>query len=312
MPIVIPRDLPAFESLSSERIFVMNDTRAVSQDIRPIEIAVLNLMPTKTVTETQLLRLLGNTPLQVKVTLINTSTYKSKHISESYLERFYKSLSQVKKMKFDGMIITGAPVETLDFTEVKYWPELQEILDFVEDNVTSTLFICWGAQAALYYYYGIEKHLLPKKLFGVFDNKAEVLHEPLLKGMDDVIKIPHSRHTGIDEKKLRKCPDLTVLASGDESGVSIVKSNDNRRIFLLGHSEYDRDSLKNEYERDIKKGLKIDKPLNYFTDEECDGVNMSWIGAANLLYYNWLNYYVYQVTPFSLYDEALKAVKKDK
>lgn len=307
MPIVIPRDLPAFESLSNEKIFVMNDTRAVSQDIRPVEIAILNLMPTKEVTETQLLRLLGNTPLQVKITLINTSSYRSKHISESYLNKFYKSLAQVKKMKFDAMIVTGAPVETLDFTDVKYWAELEDILDFAEDNVTSTMFICWGAQAGLYYYYGIEKHILDKKLFGVFDNRAEVAHEPLLKGMDDIIKIPHSRHTAIDEAKLRNCPDLTVLAGGEKCGPAIIKSNDNKRIFLTGHSEYDRDTLQNEYNRDIAKGLKIDKPENYFN---ADGtVNMSWIGAANLLYYNWLNYYVYQVTPFALYNDAQKKSK---
>lgn len=308
MPIVIPRELPAFESLSNEKIFVMNDTRAVSQDIRPIEIAILNLMPTKEVTETQLLRLLGNTPLQVKITLINTSSYRSKHISESYLNKFYKSLAQVKKMKFDGMIITGAPVETLAYTDVKYWAELEDILDFAEKNVTSTMFICWGAQAGLYYYYGIEKHILDKKLFGVFDNRAEVAHEPLLKGMDDIIKIPHSRHTAIDEAKLRSCPDLTVLASGEKCGPAIIKSNDNRRIFLTGHSEYDRDTLQNEYNRDIAKGMKIDKPENYFNDDGT--VNMSWIGAANLLYYNWLNYYVYQVTPFALYNGGTEKKSK--
>jgi homoserine O-succinyltransferase len=303
MPIVIPRDLPAYDALINENIFVMHDVRADSQDIRPIEIAILNLMPTKIETETQLLRLLGNTPLQVNVTFIGTSSYKPKNINDIHLHKFYKSLTQVKKMKFDGMIITGAPVETLDFADVKYWPELQEIFDFVDDNSTSTMFICWGAQAALYYYYGIGKRVLEKKMFGVFDVRAEVPHEPLLKGMDDRIRIPHSRHTGIDEEHVRSCPDLTVLASSDVAGISIIKSNDNRRIFLMGHSEYDRDTLKREYVRDINKGLKIDPPANYFTDETLTDVNMSWSGAANLLYYNWLNYYVYQVTPFELYND---------
>ncbi|MEG2456544.1 MAG: homoserine O-succinyltransferase, partial [Clostridia bacterium] len=218
MPIVIPRELPAFESLSNENIFVMQDTRACTQDIRPIEIAILNLMPTKIETETQLLRLLGNTPLQVKVTFIGTSSYQAKNTSETHLHKFYKSLAQVKKMKFDGMIITGAPVETMDFQDVKYWPELQEIFDFVDNNVTSSMFICWGAQAALFYYYGIGKRTLDEKLFGVFDAKPEQSHELLLKGMDDNIKIPHSRHTAVDEEHIRKCPDLSVLATSDDAG----------------------------------------------------------------------------------------------
>lgn len=301
MPIVIPRELPAFDKLSSENIFVMNSTRAVSQDIRPIEIAVLNLMPSKIETENQLMRLLGNTPLQVKITLIATSSYKGKNTSENHMHKFYKSLSQVKKMKFDGMIITGAPVETLNFSEVKYWKELQEIFDFVENNVTSTLFICWGAQAALYYYYGIDKVLLPQKLFGVYPCRAEVEHELLLKGMDDEIYIPHSRHTTVNEQKLRQCPDLQVLVSSQKTGAAIIKSTDNRRIFLTGHSEYDRFSLKSEYERDIAKGMDMPLPENYFTDSGHQIVDMKWAGAANLLYYNWLNYYVYQVTPFELY-----------
>ena len=304
MPIIIPRDLPAFDSLKSEKIFVMDGTRAVSQDIRPIEIAILNLMPTKEVTETQLLRLLGNTPLQVNVTFIRTTTYKGKHISERYLDKFYKSLQEVKRMKFDGMIITGAPVETLPFDEVKYWKELQEIFNFLDENVTSTIFICWGAQAALYYYYGIDKHILDKKLFGVYNNKKEISHEPLLKGMDDVIRIPHSRHTAVDETKLRACPDLQVLVSGEKCGPSIIKSKDDRRIFLTGHSEYDRDTLLNEYNRDKEKGLDILPPDNYF-DKEGE-IDMSWASTANLLYYNWLNYYVYQVTPYELYDDIHK------
>lgn len=311
MPIVIPRDLPAFDSLSNENIFVMNETRAVTQDIRPIEIAVLNLMPTKIETETQLLRLLGNTPLQVKITLIGTSSYKAKNTSETHLHKFYKSINQVKKMKFDGMIVTGAPVETLDFKEVKYWPELQDIFDFADNNVTCTMFICWGAQAALYYYYGIDKIPLNEKLFGVFPCKAQIEHDLLLKGMDDCIYIPHSRHTAIDEKKVEMCPDLTVLAKSDEAGFSIIKSTDDRRIFLTGHSEYDRYTLKKEYERDLAKGMKIAPPKNYFTDDTMTEVNMSWSGAANLLYYNWLNYYLYQVTPYELYNGVKKKSKPD-
>ena len=235
MPIVIPRDLPAFDSLLHEKIFVMDGSRAVSQDIRPIEIAILNLMPTKEVTETQLLRLLGNTPLQVNVTLVKTSTYKANHTSETYLDKFYKNLDEIKKMKFDGMIITGAPVETLPFTDVKYWAELQEILDFADENVTSTMFICWGAQAALYYYYGINKHLLDKKLFGVYNNVKCVLHEPLLKGMDDAIMIPHSRHTAIDEDKLKKCPDLEVLVSGEKCGPGSRSGRPARSRLLCRH-----------------------------------------------------------------------------
>lgn len=306
MPIIIPADLPASHSLENENIFVMHSARAISQDIRPIEIAILNLMPTKIETETQLMRLLGNTPLQVNVTLIETKTYRGKHISEGHLERFYKSLDEVKKMKFDGMIVTGAPVETLEFKDVKYWKELNEIFDFIDDNVTSTIFICWGAQAALYYYYGIGKSILPAKLFGVFPNrKAEPL-EPLLKGMDDHVYIPHSRHTAIDVDKVRSCPHLKILAEGDKCGPSIIKSVDNRRIFLTGHSEYDRETLKGEYDRDIGKGLNIAPPENYFMP---DGeIDMRWCGAANLLYYNWLNYYVYQMTPYTLDDIK----KKDK
>ncbi|HIU83108.1 MAG TPA: homoserine O-succinyltransferase [Candidatus Faecicola pullistercoris] len=302
MPIIIPKDLPAYSSLKLENIFVMNESRAFSQDIRPIEIAILNLMPTKVETETQLMRLLGNTPLQVNITLVGTATYRGTHTPEHHLAKFYKSYDEIKKMKFDGMIITGAPVETLPFNEVKYWNELQEIFDFIDDNVTSTIFICWGAQAALYYYYGIEKHNLPQKMFGVFGNRKTVEHELLLKGMDDIINIPVSRHTAIDEDKVRACPYLQVLAESDEAGISVIKSVDNKRIFLTGHSEYDRDTLKTEYLRDVAKGLDIAPPAHYFTDGPDSAVNMSWSGAANLLYYNWLNYYVYQITPFEIGD----------
>lgn len=300
MPIIIPKDLPATASLELENIFVMHDERAFSQDIRPIEIAILNLMPTKIETETQLMRLLGNTPLQVKITLLGTASYQSTHISAGHLSKFYKSFDEIKKTKFDGMIITGAPVETLPFREVKYWEELKEIFEWSDKNVTSTIYICWGAQAALYHFYGVEKHPLDSKMFGIFPNRKTVRHELLLKGMDDLINIPHSRLTGIDEDKVRKCPQLQVLAESDTAGISILKTKDDKKIFLLGHSEYDRDTLDKEYRRDLGKGIPISPPENYYTDAALTQINMSWSGTANLLYYNWLNYYVYQVTPYAL------------
>lgn len=299
MPIVIPKALPAFKILSEENIFVMPKARAEMQDIRPIEIAILNLMPTKIETETQLMRLLGNTPLQVNVTLIKTESYKSNNVSENHLERFYKSFSDVKDRKFDGMIVTGAPVETLDYTEVKYWDELCEIFDFANINVTSTVFICWGAQAGLKYYYDIDKHPLENKLFGIFKNKAIVKFDPLLKGMNDSFSIPHSRHTSVDENSIYQNDNLEVLAIGKDCGISVAKSKDNKRVFFFGHSEYDRDTLKNEYLRDLSKGLHIEAPKNYFLNDNLDEINFSWNSTGNLLFYNWLNYYVYQVTPFS-------------
>lgn len=299
MPIVIPKKLPAASSLQRENIFVMHSERAETQDIRPLEIAILNLMPTKIETETQLMRLLSNSPLQIKVTLLETATYRGKHTSSEHLDAFYKSYEDVKTQKFDGMIITGAPVETLDFYDVKYWTELEEIFDYIEENVTSTIFICWGAQAAMHYYYGIEKIELPQKKFGIFKNTRKQF-EPLLKGMDDFIFIPHSRHTEINAEQLKACSDLVVLAESDEAGISIARSTDNSKIFLFGHSEYDRDTLKLEYERDLAKGLNIQPPAHYFTDEKHTKINMNWQSTANLLYYNWLNYFVYQQTPYDI------------
>lgn len=299
MPIVIPKDIPAYSKLLQENIFVMSNERAYTQDIRPLEIALLNLMPTKIETETQFIRLLSNSPLQVNITLINTKTYKSKNTSSEYLDKFYKSFEDIKDKHFDGMIITGAPVETMNFEEVKYWNELKKIFDFANTNVTSTIYICWGAQAALYYYYGIKKKEVPEKIFGVFPHiKNEELHEPLFKGVDDVFYIPHSRHTTVDIEDVKKINDLTILSETEYTGLSIAKSKDNKKIFLTGHMEYDRDTLKNEYERDVKKGLKIKPPFNYFTDETNTKVNTKWSSTANLFYTNWLNYYVYQVTPF--------------
>ncbi len=301
MPIVIPQDIPAYSVLKEENIFVMNSERAYSQDIRPLEIAILNLMPTKVETETQFMRLLSNSPLQVNVTLIYTKSYKSKNTAAAHLDRFYKSFDDIKNRHFDGMIITGAPVETLPFEEVKYWNELKKIFDYADRNVTSTIYICWGAQAALYYYYGIEKRLLPEKLFGIFPHKKFLeQHDPLLKGIDDVFNVPHSRHTTVWEEDVDKVGDLIRLSHSDYTGLSIAKSKDNKKIFLTGHMEYDRDTLKKEYERDLAKGLPIKPPANYFTDETCTAVNVTWTSAANLFYTNWLNYYVYQVTPYHL------------
>ena len=299
MPIIIPKDLPAYESLLKEKIFVMDKERAGTQDIRPIEIAILNLMPTKEETETQLVRLLSNSPLQVNVTFIGTATYKPTHVCSDHMQKFYRSLDEVKNVKFDGMIITGAPVETLAFEEVAYWDELVEIMDFADKNVTSTIYICWGAQAALYHHFGIGKSELPKKMFGVFPTKAIVENDMLLKGMDDVFYIPNSRHTEADQTAIEKCRRIKILARSDESGIAIAKTHDNKKFFFMGHAEYDRDTLKKEYLRDKNKGLPIEKPKNYFIGDT-EEVNMSWKSTANLLFYNWLNYYVYQVTPFEL------------
>ena len=299
MPIKIPNGLPALETLREENIFVMGAVRAETQDIRPIELAIVNLMPTKIETETQLLRLISNSPLQVKVTLIKTDSYTPTHVSGEHLSRFYKNFDEVRERRFDGLIITGAPVETLEFEEVKYWKELTEIMDWAEKAVTSTLFICWGAQAGLYYHYGIKKHLLPKKLFGIYKNSAVNPYDPLLKGMDDVFNIPMSRHTEIDQAAAQAVPELEILARGKECGISILKSRDDKKIFLTGHSEYDRDTLYKEYTRDLDKGEPIEPPVNYFT-ERGDAVNVSWKSAANLIFYNWLNYYVYQVTPYDI------------
>ena len=299
MPIVLPKDIPAYSALLQENIFVMNDERAFTQDIRPLEIAILNLMPTKVETETQFMRLLSNSPLQVNITLIYTESYKSKNTAAAHLERFYKRFEDIKDKHFDGMIITGAPVETMPFEEVAYWQELTHIFDFADRNVTSTIYICWGAQAALYYHYGIRKHLLPTKLFGVFPHKKCLeQHDPLLKGIDDVFYIPHSRHTTVWMEDVRRVKDLVVLSESEYTGLSIAKSKDNKKIFLTGHMEYDRDTLKKEYERDVSRGLPVHPPYNYFTDDTCTSVRLTWSSAANLFYTNWLNYYVYQVTPF--------------
>ena len=301
MPIVISKDLPAYKTLTEENIFAITKNRAKTQDIRPIEIAILNLMPTKIATETQLLRLLSNTPLQTNITLVSTESYVGKNTPKEHLEKFYKPFSKIKNRKFDGMIITGAPVENYDFEEVKYWEELEEIMEFAKTNVTSTIFICWGAQAALHYYYGVEKHPLKEKLFGVFKHKKMVAFDKLLKGVDDEFYMPHSRHTTVYVEDIEKKKELKVLARSDEAGATIVKSVDDKFIFIFGHTEYDRETLKNEYERDLQKGLDIKEPANYFKNGYQDGkgeINMCWSSTANLIYSNWLNYYVYQTTPY--------------
>lgn len=302
MPIVIDKDIPAYKILTGERIFVMDKERAGTQQIRPIEIAILNLMPTKETTETQFMRLLSNSPLQVNVTLIKTSTYSATHTDKSHLDRFYKTFAEVKNTKFDGMIITGAPVENMPFEEVAYWKELEEILDWTKSNVTSTLFICWGAQAALHYFYGIKKHPLKEKCFGIFAHHRirDGVIEPLMRGISDEFHMPHSRHTIIYAKDILHVKDLKILAYSKRAGASIIKSMDNRQVFVTGHMEYDRDTLKNEYERDKEKGLDIKPPANYFADKDMTEIKMNWSSTANLFYINWLNYYVYQVTPYNI------------
>ena len=305
MPIVIDKDLPAFGILMSERIFVMDRQRAGSQEIRPIEIAILNLMPTKETTETQFMRLLSNSPLQVNITLIKTSTYNATHTDKSHLDKVYKTFGEIKNRKFDGMIITGAPLENMPFEKVAYWNELKEIFGWTKTNVTSTLFICWGAQAALHYFYGIKKHPLKEKCFGIFAHNRvrDGIPEPLMRGISDEFHVPHSRHTIIYAKDILHVKNLKILAYSKRAGASIIKSTDNRQVFVTGHMEYDRYTLKNEYERDLSKGLDIKPPVNYFADKEMKEVKMNWSSTANLFYINWLNYYVYQVTPYDINGE---------
>ncbi len=301
MPLNIPDQLPAVEILQDENIFVMRETAAIHQDIRPLRIAVLNLMPVKTTTETHILRLLSNSPLQVEVTLLHTSNHISKHTSIDHLKSFYKTFDQIRDKKFDGMIITGAPIEHLEFEEVDYWDELTQIMDWVLHNVTSTMFICWGAQAGLYHYYKIPKYSLPKKMFGVFTHTVNYPKTPLVRGFDEEFLAPHSRHTEIRRSDIEKVPDLEIISESPEAGVYMVKNKGGRLIFITGHSEYDPDTLKAEYERDLKKGLPIEIPVNYFPDDDpSKPPRVRWKSHANLLYYNWLNYYVYQATPYNI------------
>ena len=301
MPIKIQNSLPAAKILESENIFVMTEERAVTQDIRPLKIIILNLMPTNIETETQLLRLLGNTPLQVDIELLQTVTHVSKNTSHTHLTTFYRTFDEIKDQKYDGMIITGAPVELLDYEEVDYWDELCEIMDWSKRNVYSTLHICWGAQAALYYHYGIPKYLLPEKLTGVFRHRILDVFHPLMRGFDDRFLIPHSRHTEVRREDIQKHEDLIILATSRAAGVSIVANKSGRQFFVTGHAEYDRNTLANEYFRDVNKGLHPQVPQNYFPGNDPAALPpLTWRSHANLLYTNWLNYYVYQQTPYDL------------
>ena len=301
MPIQIPNNLPAASTLQQENIFVMTENRATTQDIRPLEIVLLNLMPTKVATETQFTRLLGNTPLQVHLELMHTTTHVSKNTSQEHLLAFYKSFEELKHRKFDGMIITGAPVENMPFEEVDYWPELCEIMEWSKTNVHSTLHICWGAQAGLYHHYGIPKYPLPEKLFGVFPHTADYKRSILLRGFDDEFYVPHSRHTTILREDVEAVPELKIVASSEQAGVYAVMSKGGRQVFVTGHSEYDPDTLEKEYLRDKNLGLPIRVPENYYPgDDDTKAPLVLWRGHANLLFSNWLNYLVYQTTPYDI------------
>ena len=300
MPIKIQSDLPACKILEKENIFVMTEKRAASQDIRPLKIAIVNLMPTKEVTETQLLRLLGNTPLQIEISLVRMEQHSSKNTDESYLDKFYIPSSEIFKQKYDGMIITGAPVEQLEFEQVDYWKELCEIMDYAKENVYSTLYVCWGSFAGLYHHYGIKKYGLERKMSGIFMNERCVEGEPLMRGFDDTFPIPQSRHTTLHKEDVLACKDLVILAESAEAGVTIIKSKDNREIFMTGHLEYDTLTLAQEFYRDIDKGMKVPLPKNYFPMNIANRMPTSyWRATAHLFYSNWLNYYVYQATPFN-------------
>jgi homoserine O-succinyltransferase len=301
MPIKVPDNLPAREILAEENIFVMDESRAYHQDIRPLRIAILNLMPTKETTETQLLRLIGNTPLQIEVVLLHPATHVSKNTSAEHLEMFYKTFDEIQDQWYDGLIITGAPVEHMPFEDVNYWEELKRIMDWSKSRVTSTLHICWGSQAGLYHHYGVPKHDVDKKIFGVFPHTTEKQNVPLLRGFDELFFVPQSRHTEVRRDDIEKVPELEILSESDESGIYIVASKDGKQIFVSGHSEYDPLSLKWEYDRDVSKGLDIEVPVNYFPNNDPSRMpRSSWRAHANLLFSNWLNYYVYQETPFDM------------
>lgn len=303
MPIKIPNELPATKVLTEENIFVMTETRAIAQDIRPLKILLLNLMPKKIDTETQLARLLGNTPLQVELELIHTRSHQSKNTSEQHLLSFYKTFDEVCDRTFDGMIITGAPVEQMPFEEVEYWEELCEIMEWSKTHVHSTFHICWGAQAGLYYHFGIQKHMLEEKLFGIFKHTLDKKTSILFRGFDDEFMVPHSRHTTVYREDIEAEPKLKILASSDKAGVFACMTDNGRQIFITGHSEYDADSLDMEYRRDLEAGLHILPPENYYPDDDPTKPPMvTWRSCANLIYSNWLNYFVYQTTPYDLAD----------
>ncbi len=299
MPIKIKSNLPAREILENENIFVMDETRALHQDIRPIEIGILNLMPLKEDNELQTLRSLSNTPLQVNVTFLTVSSHESAHTSQKHLEQFYVTLDDIRDRNLDGLIITGAPVEQMDFEEVDYWDEVCEIMDWAKEHVTSTLHVCWGAQAGLSHYYGIKKHRMDQKVFGVYEHRVKNRKIPLVRGFDDYFMAPHSRHTEMSREEIVAVPELTILAESEEAGVFLVIDNDGRKIFLMGHPEYDRRTLHKEYMRDKAQGLPIEVPVNYYPDDDCTKKPcLQWRSHGNILYSNWLNYYVYQQTPY--------------
>ena len=301
MPIKIPNSLPAAKTLADENIFVMTETRAMTQDIRPLKILLLNLMPTKIDTETQLARLIGNTPLQVEVEFIHTASHESKNTSKEHLFSFYKTFDQIKHKKFDGMIITGAPVEMLEFEEVEYWQEICEIFEWSKTHVHSTFHICWGAQAGLYYHFGIKKHPLPEKMFGVFEHTVNYKNPILFRGADDVFMAPHSRHSTVLQEDIEKVPELKILATSEKAGVYACMTQNGKQIFITGHSEYDPETLKTEYLRDKNLGLPIHVPENYFpNDDDTQDPLVRWRGHAHLLFSNWLNYFVYQTTPYDI------------
>lgn len=301
MPIKIPNNLPAFSTLVNENIFVTADEKASRQDIRPLKVAIVNLMPTKIVTETQLLRLLSNTPLQVDITLVKTETHNPKNTSQEHLVNFYTTFNQIKEQYFDALIITGAPVELLDFNSVHYWKELCDIMEWSKTHAFSTVHICWAAFAGLYYHYGIQKQVLDKKMFGIFPHKINAINHPLLKGFDDIFMVPHSRYTGVKMEDIETNPNLALLAYSDIAGAYIVADRTNRQIFITGHAEYDRNTLKDEYMRDVEKGIPIEVPYNYFPDDNPKLTpHFTWRGHASLMYSNWLNFCVYQETPFDL------------
>ena len=301
MPLIIPKTLPAYGVLGSENVFVMHKRRARTQHIRPLRIVALNLMPTKIATETQLARLLANSPLQVQLTLLHTASHAASHVPGEHMEAFYKTFDEIRGERFDGMIITGAPVEQMPFEEVDYWPELCQIMDFTRTNVYSTLHVCWGAQAALYHHFGIQKRPLPEKMFGIFPHRVTRPSNPLVRGFDEEFWAPHSRHTGIDEEQVRACKDLRVLAESDEAGIYLMSTDSGRQIFVTGHPEYERLTLDAEYRRDVAKGLPIAPPKHYYPgDDPSKEPVYRWRAHAFLLYTNWLNYYVYQNTPYDL------------
>lgn len=310
MPVKIPATLPARATLERENIFIMDEDRATHQDIRPLHVAILNLMPTKVTTETQLLRLLSNSALQVEVTLLHTATHDAKNTDADHLLTHYLTFNDIRSEKFDGLIVTGAPIEQMPFEEVDYWKELTQIFDWAELNVESTFYICWGAQAGLYHRYGIPKYDLPHKMFGVFEHRVLSRTESLLRGFDDIFFAPHSRHTEIRRSDIENIDEIQILAESDDAGVYIVGSKDGRHIFITGHSEYDPLTLKSEYDRDVNKGLPIHVPKNYYPkDDPTQTPTVRWRGHANLLYSNWLNYYVYQATAFDLNDIPQKFSK---